>query len=80
MHAYHFSKTDPAAQSSEIFEITDRLAQQLAVTAVERHRTGGTPKIERDLLRDSGLLGLSIPRELGAYALLDKPPRPSFYS
>ncbi|AVQ85170.1 MULTISPECIES: acyl-CoA dehydrogenase family protein [unclassified Variovorax] len=42
-----------------------RVTQALAETAVERDRRGGTPKVERDLLRDSGLLMLSVPRELG---------------
>lgn len=65
MHAYHFSEADHAAESREIFETTGRLTELLAATAVERDRRGGTPKIERDLLRDSGLLGLSTPRELG---------------
>ncbi|MGJ7573452.1 acyl-CoA dehydrogenase family protein [Variovorax sp. RB2P76] len=42
-----------------------RVTQALAATAVERDRRGGTPKAERDLLRDSGLLMLSVPSELG---------------
>ena len=42
-----------------------RVAQALAQTAVERDQRGGTPKAERDLLRDSGLLMLSVPAELG---------------
>ncbi len=41
------------------------LAQQFALTAVERDRTGGTAKYERDLIRQSGLLALSIPTEFG---------------
>lgn len=61
MHAYHFSR----AESGELFEVAARLAERLTATAVERDRKGGTPKIERDLVRDSGLLGLSTPRELG---------------
>jgi alkylation response protein AidB-like acyl-CoA dehydrogenase len=43
------------------------LAQELAQTAVERDRRGGTPKRERDLMRQSGLLGLSIPSEFGGW-------------
>ena len=39
--------------------------QALAATAVERDQRGGTAKVERDLLRASGLLGLSIPNALG---------------
>ena len=42
-----------------------RVAQTLAQTAVERDQRGGTPKAERDLLRDSDLLMLSVPTELG---------------
>ena len=42
-----------------------RLAQVLASTAAERDERGGTPKAERDLLRASGLLALSIPVEFG---------------
>ena len=42
-----------------------RVAQTLAQTAVKRDQRGGTPKAERDLLRDSGLLMLSVPTELG---------------
>ncbi|RTQ33012.1 monooxygenase [Variovorax gossypii] len=42
-----------------------RVAQALAQTAVERDQLGGTPKAERDLLRDSDLLMLSVPAELG---------------
>ncbi|MDR6917887.1 alkylation response protein AidB-like acyl-CoA dehydrogenase [Pseudomonas sp. 3296] len=38
-----------------------RLAAGFALTAVERDERGGTPKVERDALRHSGLLGLSIP-------------------
>ena len=41
------------------------LAQRLAATAARRDAAGGTPKAERDALRASGLLALSIPRELG---------------
>jgi alkylation response protein AidB-like acyl-CoA dehydrogenase len=41
------------------------LAADFARSAVERDRKGGTPKRERDLIRASGLLGLSVPRDLG---------------
>ncbi|MBB4224906.1 acyl-CoA dehydrogenase family protein [Variovorax guangxiensis] len=40
-----------------------RVAHALAQTAVARDQRGGTPKAERDLLRDSGLLMLSVPAE-----------------
>jgi alkylation response protein AidB-like acyl-CoA dehydrogenase len=42
-----------------------RLAAEFAETAVERDERGGTPKAERDALRQSGLLALSIPVQYG---------------
>lgn len=45
--------------------IARELASRFARTAVARDQAGGTPKAERDALRDSGLLGLIIPREFG---------------
>jgi alkylation response protein AidB-like acyl-CoA dehydrogenase len=45
--------------------VVERLATRFAATAVERDRAGGTAKAERDALRESGLLSLSIPREHG---------------
>jgi alkylation response protein AidB-like acyl-CoA dehydrogenase len=41
------------------------LAAKLAVTARDRDREGGTPRAERALVRDSGLLKLGIPAEWG---------------
>lgn len=46
-------------------DTADELARAFAVTAVERDRRGGTPKEERDMLRRSGLLSLSVPAALG---------------
>lgn len=43
----------------------ERLAQQFAATAVERDRVGGHALHERELIRQSGLLTLSVPREFG---------------
>lgn len=45
--------------------IAQDLASEFARSVVERDRQGGTPKAERDALRNSGLLALSIPREFG---------------
>ncbi|MBN8440699.1 MAG: acyl-CoA dehydrogenase family protein [Thauera sp.] len=45
--------------------IAARLAERFAETAAARDLAGGTPKAERDLLRGSGLLKLSIPSEHG---------------
>ena len=41
------------------------LTAEFAQTAAERDQRGGTPKIERDALRHSGLLALSIPQQYG---------------
>lgn len=41
------------------------LAVRLAATAVQRDRDGGSAQAEKQLFRDSGLLRLSIPAELG---------------
>lgn len=46
-------------------QIAQRLAAGFAETAAERDIRGGTPKAERDALRQSGLLSLIIPTEYG---------------
>lgn len=46
-------------------DIAQSLAETFALTAAERDRQGGNPKAERDLIRQSGLLGLSIPKQYG---------------
>lgn len=46
-------------------EIARALAADFAETAVERDLRGGTPKAERDALRRSGLLAMSIPQAFG---------------
>jgi alkylation response protein AidB-like acyl-CoA dehydrogenase len=43
--------------------------QDLAASAARRDAEGGTAKAERDLIRASGLLRLSIPAELGGQAV-----------
>ena len=43
----------------------EQLARQLAATAVERDRAGGSPVAERQRVRDIGLLALSIPEKFG---------------
>lgn len=48
--------------------IARQLAAQFAQTAAERDKQGGNPKTERDLIRASGLLSLSIPRQYGGQA------------
>jgi len=52
-------------EPTSTLEIADRIARALAETAVARDERGGTPKLERDLLRESGLLKLLIPQDLG---------------
>ncbi len=46
-------------------QTAQQLADEFAKTAIQRDRQGGTPKHERDLIRQSGLLGLSIPSQYG---------------
>lgn len=46
-------------------EIANGLARQFELSAAARDRNGGTPKAERDALRQSGLLTLSIPNQYG---------------
>jgi alkylation response protein AidB-like acyl-CoA dehydrogenase len=50
---------------ASIRQTVEALVQEFAATAVERDKEGGTPKAERDALRRSGLLALSIPRQYG---------------
>jgi alkylation response protein AidB-like acyl-CoA dehydrogenase len=51
--------------NSNPLQIAGQLAEQFATTAAERDKQGGNPKLERDLIRQSGLLGLSIPTQYG---------------
>lgn len=55
----------PQEASASPRRIAHRLALEFAATAVERDERGGTPKAERDMIRASGLLALSIPVEFG---------------
>lgn len=51
--------------SYSLLEPLTPLLTDFAATAAERDRQGGTPKAERDALRRSGLLAMSIPTDLG---------------
>ncbi|RLL49562.1 monooxygenase [Acinetobacter cumulans] len=51
--------------SRDPLQIAQQLADEFAKTAATRDKQGGNPKHERDLIRQSGLLSLSIPREYG---------------
>jgi len=53
------------AATKSPLQIARALAADFALTAVERDGLGGTPKVQRDQLRDSGLLALIIPTEFG---------------
>lgn len=46
-------------------QIARKLAAEFAETAAERDLLGGTPKAQRNALRQSGLLAMSIPKEYG---------------
>lgn len=59
MTAIHSSKLETPLQ------IARALAAEFAKTAAERDQLGRTPKTERDALRQSGLLALSIPQQYG---------------
>ena len=45
--------------------MADQLAARLAESAVERDRQGGHAAMERELMRESGLLTLAVPTEYG---------------
>ena len=64
----HIAVNVPARQHA--FEIAAQLAESFAQTAVERDKRGGTAKIERDLLRASGLLNVTIPADLGGWGMV----------
>ncbi|WP_342047316.1 acyl-CoA dehydrogenase family protein [Bacillus sp. OTU530] len=51
----------------DYLEMANVLAKEFAKTAIERDKKGGTAKVERDLLRKSGLLSLIIPKSLGGH-------------
>lgn len=48
-----------------ILKIAEELALKIGVNAAERDVRGGNPKVERDLIRESGLLKVLIPTEFG---------------
>jgi alkylation response protein AidB-like acyl-CoA dehydrogenase len=55
----------PEARLDDYLDIVQSLTNHLAKTAIERDKSGGTAKVERDQLRESGLLDLLIPRSWG---------------
>ncbi len=64
---------NPPAHPTDLFaadyglygELVEDIAGQLAATAAQRDQQGGTALAERQLLRDSGLLALAVPRAHG---------------
>lgn len=52
-------------ESEDYIVLAKSLAEEFAQTAVARDAKGGTPKIERDRLRESNLLKLIVPKEYG---------------
>jgi len=52
-------------QSRDYTKLVASLCEELDATAAERDAKGGTPKYERDKIRESGLLKLIIPQEYG---------------
>lgn len=52
-------------QADDPIDIAKALAARLATTAVERDRAGGHAGVEREWIRESGLLALSIRAEFG---------------
>lgn len=48
-------------------QIAEELAQKFYENAAKRDSTGGIPKVERDLIRESGLLKVLIPKEYGGW-------------
>lgn len=58
-------RTDVALPLLDPEAVADQLALVLGETAVQRDREGGHAAAERQLIRDSGLLALSVPRSAG---------------
>ena len=46
-----------------------KLAAEFATTSIERDKNGGTPKYERDRIRESDLLKIAIPKIYGGWEL-----------
>ena len=61
LFAAHLFPADFGSRSATV----ERLARQLAASAVERDKAGGSAPAERQLLRGSGLLTLAVPQQFG---------------
>ena len=53
----------------DVLSLSRDLADEFRVSSLQRDRLGKTPKRERDLIRQSGLLKLSIPRSWGGWGV-----------
>ena len=69
----HATRRDDSLLASHLFPVdfgsrtatVERLARRLAASAVTRDQAGGSATAERELLRESGLLTLAVPSQLG---------------
>ncbi|AEF22432.1 acyl-CoA dehydrogenase family protein [Pseudomonas fulva] len=61
LFAAHLFPADFGSRTATV----ERLARQLAASAVERDKAGGSAPAERELLRGSGLLTLAVPQQYG---------------
>ncbi|MFZ6687589.1 acyl-CoA dehydrogenase family protein [Undibacterium sp. SXout11W] len=59
------TSSDQHQERDDVLVIARALAQRLAQTAVERDHAGGHAATEREWIRNSGLLTLSVPEEFG---------------
>jgi alkylation response protein AidB-like acyl-CoA dehydrogenase len=57
--------TDPGTRRLDVDAVIKDLVARFAATAVERDKSGGSAKAERDALRASGLLSMLIPQSEG---------------
>ena len=54
-----------SVKEDSYIEKAEKLATYFAEDAAERDELGGTPKKQKDKIRESGLLNLLIPKEYG---------------
>lgn len=57
--------TENSYSAEQAIQTAQQLTRLFSHTAALRDKQGGNPKKERDLIRESGLLKLSIPTEYG---------------
>jgi len=59
--------TENVEQAFDLQQVIAALSQDFESTAIKRDLAGGHAKHERDLIRQSGLLNLGIPKEFGGH-------------